>query len=78
MHHGKTPIQSHERRMRFTQYAAGALFQWVNNGFQKAEDVRGELKERLDAEAPMHFKQQLGLYSKLEELLDDRIRVFGK
>jgi hypothetical protein len=78
MRHGNTPIQPHERRMGFTQYAASALFRWVDNGFQKAEDVRGELKERLDADAPTRFEQQLGLYSKLEELSGDRIRVFGK
>lgn len=78
MRHGNTPIQPHERRMGFTQYAAGALFRWVDNGFQRAEDVRGKLKEKLDAEAPTRFEHLLDLYSKLEELADDRIRVFGK
>ena len=32
-HHGNTPIQTHEKHMGFTQYAAGALFQLVDNGF---------------------------------------------
>ena len=54
------------------------MFWWVDNGFQKAEDVWGKLKERLDTEALTHFEQQLGLYSKLEEFLEDHIQVFGK
>ena len=38
MRHGNTPIQPHKKCMGFTQYAAGALFRWVDNGFQTAED----------------------------------------
>lgn len=73
MCHSNTPIQPHERHMGFTQYAAGTLFQWVDNGFQRVEDVQGKLKEKLDAEAPMCFEHLLGLYLKLEELVDDHI-----
>ena len=32
--HGNTPIQQGEERYSFTQYAPGALFRWVDNGFQ--------------------------------------------
>ena len=76
MCHGNTPIQPHEKCIGFTQYAAGALFRWVDNGFQRVEDVQGaeqELKQKLDAEAPTHFKHLLSLFSKSEELADDRI-----
>ena len=81
MRHGNTPIQPHEKRMGFTQYAAGALFRWVDNGFRRAEDVQGAdkgLKQKLDAEAPTRFKHLLSLFSKLEDLADDRVQVFGK
>lgn len=33
--HGNTPIDKNECRSSFTQYAAGGLFRWVHNGFQK-------------------------------------------
>jgi hypothetical protein len=32
--HGNTPIQRGEERYSFTQYTPGALFRWVDNGFQ--------------------------------------------
>jgi hypothetical protein len=39
-------IQPHERRVGFTQYAAGGLFRWVDNGFCKSEEVGPELRAR--------------------------------
>jgi hypothetical protein len=78
MRHANTPIQPHERRVGFTQYAAGGLFRWVDNGFCKSEEVGPELKTKMDAEAPTRFENLLNLYSKLDELEGDRARVFGK
>jgi hypothetical protein len=75
MRHANTPIQPHERRMGFTQYASGALFRWVDNGFCKSAEVKPELRAKLDAEAPMRFESLLNLYSKLEELEEDRSEV---
>lgn len=63
--------------MGFTQYAAGGLFRWFDNGFCKSEEVKPKLRARLDAEAPTRFEELLNLYSKLEELEADRIKVFG-
>jgi hypothetical protein len=34
--HSNIPVSSHEKRFSFTQYAAGALFRWVENKFQTA------------------------------------------
>jgi hypothetical protein len=80
MRHANTAIQPHEKRMGLTQYAAGVLFRWVDNGFRKAEEVEladPGLKKRLDAEAPKRFEGLLDLYSKLEELAEDRAKVFN-
>ena len=33
--HSNLPIQPHETRYSFTQYAASGLFRWVEHGFQK-------------------------------------------
>jgi len=62
----------------FTQYAAGGLFRWVDNGFCKSEEVGPELKAKMDAEAPTRFENLLNLYSKLDELEADRVGIFGK
>lgn len=65
--------------MGFTQYAAGGLFRWVDNGFRRAEDVAiadPALRARLDREAPGRFGRYLDLFSKLDELSADRLHVF--
>ncbi|KAF7969169.1 hypothetical protein HWV62_28176 [Athelia sp. TMB] len=80
MRHGNTPIGVGETRLGFTQYAAGGLFRWVENDFQTVEDCHKnnpKLRAKLDADAPVRFATLLGLYSKLEELVDDRKKVFG-
>lgn len=41
--HSNVPISSHETRYSFTQYAAGALFRWVDQGFQSAAQYRANL-----------------------------------
>jgi hypothetical protein len=69
MWHANTPIKLHEKCMGFTQYATGALFQWVNQGFGKLSEVKAS------AEAPTCFENLLNLYLKLEELEDDCSRV---
>ena len=44
-------------------------------GFCKSEDATPAVKARMAAEAPMCFENLLNLYSKLEELDDDRAMV---
>ncbi|KAF7974343.1 hypothetical protein HWV62_12406 [Athelia sp. TMB] len=78
MRHGNTPIQAGETRAGITQYAAGALFRWVDNGFMKAESTSDEVKARMAAEAPQRFNNLLGLYSTLDSLAADAKAVFGK
>lgn len=78
MRHGNTPIQKGETRMGITQYAAGALFRWVDNGFMKAEDTSEEVKARMCAEAPDRFNKLLKLYSTIDSLAADRASVFAK
>ena len=40
LNHSNTPIQSGERRSSFTQYTAGGLFQWVDNGCKTDTQLR--------------------------------------
>ena len=78
MPHANTAIQPYEKCMGFTQYAAGGLFRWVDNGFCKSKEARPEVRARMAAEAPTRFENLLNLYSKLEELEGDRAMVHGK
>lgn len=64
--------------MGLTQYAAGALFRWVDSGFCGVTEAASEVKARMAAEAPTRFETLLNLYSKLEELCHDHAKVFGK
>ena len=43
--HSNVSIASEERRYSFTQYTAGALFRWVERGFQKSVDFHASLSD---------------------------------
>lgn len=76
--HGNTPIGKDETRMVLTQYAAGGLFRFIEYGFRTwkslladpecADDVR-----RLNEKRKTRGLDQLQLYSKYDELHEDRI-----
>lgn len=48
--HGNVSISDDESRFSFAQYTAGALFRWVENGFQRQEDYRDSLSPEQLAE----------------------------
>lgn len=75
MRHGNTPIGADETRFGFTQYAAGGLFRWVDNGFKKAPKRRNAHKYRQELSARLH--RSIDLFSTLEGLLQDRRDMFG-
>jgi hypothetical protein len=80
LRHGNLPVRPHETRLSFTQYAAGGLFRWVKYGFRTAVTLKVEDKEemqRLDEEHELRWEEGLGMFSKLDELHDDRMRVWG-
>ncbi|KZP05964.1 hypothetical protein FIBSPDRAFT_765144, partial [Athelia psychrophila] len=76
MRHGNTPIREGEMRVSMTQYAAGGIFRWVDNGFVKQDATSEEVKARMAASAPGRFEKLIGLYSTLESLDADRKSVF--
>ncbi|PPR07568.1 hypothetical protein CVT24_008783 [Panaeolus cyanescens] len=69
--HSNTEIAPHESRFSITQYTAGALFRWVENGFRTDEELK-----KLDPEHYSHmsslkssrFEHGINMYSTLEEL----------
>jgi hypothetical protein len=70
--HSNVPIQPHETRYSFTQYAAGGLFRWVEHGFQKEESYTNASSaaerdvEKARREARKNFG--LSLFSTMDEL----------
>jgi hypothetical protein len=77
--HGNTPIQPNETRVSFTQYCAGGLHRWVEYGYQSMKSCalkNKKLKDKLDALAGSRWLEALNRFSKLDELHQDRIKVF--
>ncbi|KAF7968786.1 hypothetical protein HWV62_29298 [Athelia sp. TMB] len=72
MRHGNTPIQDGETRVGMTQYAAGALFRYVDHGFKLVDEADAEVRARVLAGAEARFHDLLELYSRFDELEQDR------
>ncbi|KAJ2911680.1 hypothetical protein MD484_g8734, partial [Candolleomyces efflorescens] len=73
--HANTPVQAGERRASFTQYCAGALFRYVDNDFMTQDafqaSVSREEFEMKMKEKETRWKEGLGLFSTLDDLLED-------
>lgn len=72
LRHSNVAIQKGETRYSFTQYAAGGLFCWVEQGFQP-EGVRTagfskEQKEQELIEGARRWEEGVKLFSTLDEL----------
>lgn len=61
--HSNVPIRAGEKRYSVTQYSAGALFRWVDNGFQTAVAYRASLtaEEKIELEETDSRRWELGL-----------------
>ena len=72
LRHGNTAIQTGETRYSFTQYTAGGIFRWVEQGFQKSSEWYSSLsKEEKSAEhrkGDERWAMGVGLFSKLSSL----------
>ncbi|KAJ2920035.1 hypothetical protein MD484_g256, partial [Candolleomyces efflorescens] len=73
--HANTAIQPGETRASFTQYCAGGLFRFVDNGFQTQGQLQASVSEeefrRRMEEKKTRWKKGLDLYSTIEELIAD-------
>ncbi len=76
--HGNTAIQDGETRTVLTQYAAGGLFRYMEYGFMTWKalvDRRPAMADFLNEGRDMRWERELELYSKVDELHDDRIKA---
>ncbi len=79
--HGNVPIQPHETRASFTQFAAGGLFRYADYGHRteaefKEQDLEGW--KRMKEGRKMAWQAAVGNYSRYDELESDRNEVFFK
>jgi hypothetical protein len=63
LEHYNVPTSPHERRYSFTQYAAGALFRWVDYGLQDTKSYRDSMDKEAWKEVTVRMKRnfELGL-----------------
>jgi len=67
--HSNIPTQPGESRVSFTQYCAGGLFRFVDNGFKLEKELApDELAKMLELKKS-RYEMGIGLFSTLDELL---------
>ncbi|KAJ7747907.1 hypothetical protein DFH07DRAFT_962327 [Mycena maculata] len=72
--HSNIPVQDGEERMSFTQFTAGGLFRYIDNGFRTQDKLAAEDPEefaRLMKLRESRWQDGLALFSTLDELLPD-------
>jgi hypothetical protein len=75
--HGNTPIAPGEERFSITQYCPGGLLRWVHYGFQSVKSLLSQAggrrkMEAMDRPYGVRWRWALGLFSKFDELEEDR------
>lgn len=68
--HSNLPIRAGETRASFTQYAAGALFRWVDHGFGTVKSCEPKLKQHLANEGHSRLRAALDLFTTLDQHID--------
>jgi len=60
--HSNIAVDNHECRYSFTQYAAGSLFRWVDNGFCMLDSLSPEEQAERRAVNVTQWQKSLSLY----------------
>lgn len=72
LRHSNIGIREGERRYSVTQYAAGGLFRWVDQGFQPSkayyDGLSAEVKAGMSDAGKRRWEMGIGLFSTLEAL----------
>lgn len=70
--HSNTPIGKREHRASVTQFTAGGLFRWVDQGYQPKDEYWKGLSDVQKANVPyenkLRCKMGLSLFSTLDDL----------
>lgn len=71
--HSNTPVAKGERRVSITQYAAGPIFQWVDNGFCTDKFLKNEQPDewaRLNALKASRWEEGVKLFPTVGSIID--------
>ncbi|KAF8157348.1 hypothetical protein K438DRAFT_1861737 [Mycena galopus ATCC 62051] len=71
--HSNVPVQDHEERVSFTQFTAGGLFRFIDNGFQTQDELAAAdpaEHARLMALKETRWEEGLRLFSTAEEMFN--------
>ncbi|KAJ3724102.1 hypothetical protein C8R42DRAFT_578248 [Lentinula raphanica] len=71
--HSNTPVNGRDIRMSFTQYTAGPIFQWVENGCMTEKELQQADPERYEEMQNAKYTaylERLRNFSTIDELLD--------
>ncbi|KAJ7467008.1 hypothetical protein FB451DRAFT_1401859 [Mycena latifolia] len=71
--HSNVPVQAGDKHISFTQFTAGGLMRFVDNGFQTEDDLKAtDLPEyeRLEGEKDLRWAMGLGLLSTIDDLVE--------
>lgn len=69
--HSNTPVRDGETRLSFTQFCAGGIFRYVDNGFRTEEEFEQQDPEgfsKMMQLKKVRWKMGLGLLSKIDDL----------
>ncbi|KAK7026680.1 hypothetical protein VNI00_015553 [Paramarasmius palmivorus] len=69
--HSNTPIADGDKHVSFTQYSAGPIFRWAENGCRTEREMEQQDPEAfaaMMANKPNAYLERLPLYSTLDEL----------
>lgn len=72
MTHSNIPVQQDETRVSFTQYTAGGIFRWIDNGCQLENSLKKKNSKefaRLEHLKDSRWRDGLLLFSTMEELV---------
>ncbi|KJA27427.1 hypothetical protein HYPSUDRAFT_131007 [Hypholoma sublateritium FD-334 SS-4] len=70
--HRNIPVREHEIRMSFTQYCAGGIFRFVDNGFRTEADLLAQdpaAHAEMMKEKKSRWQMGISLWSRLEDLV---------
>ncbi|KAJ7801999.1 hypothetical protein B0H14DRAFT_2385924, partial [Mycena olivaceomarginata] len=70
--HSNVPVRSDEERISFTQFTAGSLFRFVDNGFRTQNELQAQDPEeyqRIMGLKESRWEKGLALFSTVEELM---------
>lgn len=76
--HSNVPIQENERRYSFTQYCAGALIRWVDQGLQPTSShlasLKGKERVKFEKEDLKRWSKGIDLFSTLKSLRESGMK----